>query len=350
MKAREALGYTRSNRFISPEQVQNLPANELPFAIRLAAKECPELKSASAKIRFDGAYVLQNNPGESAVPVVYVVQVESESDARAVHQFVWNQNQTPFLIVESPAIIRVYAGFKFDRDQDKPLIPTVLKSAAVALESLAAFSAESIDDGTLWKHWAHAANPATRVNETLLRDLEALDHRLQKDGVARGASHGLIGKYVYLRYLRDRGILSDKKLAKWNIDPDQLFTRQATLKAFREVDDRLQQWLNGSVFTLGEQDLDKIKREHLQLVAGVFRGESLKGKHVQQTLFDVYDFSHIPIETLSCVYEQFLHDAKSKDGTSRGKTLGAYYTPLPLATSVMPSARMASIERQSVRL
>ncbi|MEO8497670.1 MAG: hypothetical protein ABI614_21605, partial [Planctomycetota bacterium] len=336
MTIRDTLGYSRSQRFFGPEQLDQLPPNEFAFALRLAARECGNIESEDRRARFEGAYVLQREPQSPATPVVYVIEVESDAVARQVHQFVWNQNQTPFLIVESPSTIRVYPGFAFSREQDQPLFE-VARNAADLLERLSAFRAESIDDGSLWKQWAHAVDPSQRVDESLLRDLETLDRRLQKrEGMDRSASHGLIGKYVYLNYLRDRGILSDKKLAKWEIDPDQLFSKSATLKAFRKVNDELQDWLNGSVFSLGEDAVSKITADQLKLVARVFNGDSPTGmEDIQTTLFAAYDFSHIPIETLSCVYEQFLHDAKADDGSSRGKTLGAYYTPLPLADYVL---------------
>ncbi len=286
---------------------------------------------------FEGAYVLQERPQSPAIPVVYVISADSDAAARSIHQFIWNQNQTPFLIIESPSTIRLYSGFAFDRVHDRPL-EEIAKGAAEQLERLAAFRAESIDDGTIWMEWAHAVDPKQRVDETLLRDLEILDRRLQdKEGLDRTASHGLIGKYVYLNYLRARGILSDKKLAKWEIDSDHIFTKYATLRAFRRVNEELEGWLNGSVFSLGDGAISKITADQLKLVARVFAGDSPTGMtEIQTTLFSIYDFSHIPIETLSCVYEQFLHDAKEEDdGTSRGKTLGAYYTPLPLADYVL---------------
>src|ERR1019366_8955218 len=335
MQARDVLGYSHSKQFIRPDRIDDLPANELAFALRLASTECGKPGSPLDAVQFDGAYVLQREPKTPAVPVVFVFRVTTESIAQRVHQFVWNQNQSPFLIVESPTTIRVYPGFSFRRDGDHPLV-RVASGAADALARLAAFRAESIDDGTLWSHWAHAVDPSMRVDQSLLHDLEVLDARLQAEGVDREASHGLIGKFVYLRYLRDRKILSDKKLAKWEIDPDHLFTSKATLKAFRKANDELQTWLNGSVFSLGEAELAHVTLSQVQLVARVFRGDSPAGRDtVQPSLFDFYDFAHIPIETLSCVYEQFLHDAKEEDGSSRGKTLGAYYTPLPLADSVL---------------
>lgn len=336
MTISETLGYSLSKRFFGPEQLDELPANELVFALRLAAKECNGIEPEVGRARFEGAYVLQHEPQSPAIPVVYVINVDSDAVARRVHQFVWNQNQTPFLIVESPSTIRIYPGFAFNRDHDQPL-REVARGTADVLEQLAAFRAESIDDGSLWKQWAHAVDPSQRVDETLLRDLRTLDRRLQgREGMGRNASHGLIGKFVYLRYLRHRGILSDKKLSKWEIDPEQLFSKNATLKAFHKVNDELQEWLNGSVFSLGEDAVSRISADQLKLVARVFAGDSPIGMdEIQTTLFASYDFSHIPIETLSCVYEQFLHDAKEKDGSSRGKTLGAYYTPLPLADYVL---------------
>lgn len=255
--------------------------------------------------------------------------------ARQVHQFVWNQNQVPFLIVESPSTIRLYPGFAFNRAGDDPLVSPPVDKIAEVLDRLAAFRAESIDDGTIWQKWSHAVKPLERVDESLLQDLKALDKRLQAEGMDREESHGLIGKFVYLRYLKDREILSPKKLDNWGINPDHVFSRQATLKAFRQVNSKLHIWLNGSVFTLGESEVSDVSLAQLRLVAGVFQGDSPSGESVQPSLFDVYDFSHIPIETLSCVYEQFLHDAKGEDGESRGKTLGAYYTPLPLADYVL---------------
>jgi len=334
----ETLGYLRSPTFIRPDQLQRLPANELVFALRLAHQKCQTFGSKRATGQFQGAYVLQREANSPATPVVYLVQVDSDAAARRVHQFVWNQNQTPFLIVESPSTVRVYPGFSFNRDTDRPLCE-VAHGAAGFLKQLSAFRAESIDDGSLWKVWAHAVDPSQRVDEALLRDLRVLDQRLQHhDGMDRTASHALIGKFVYLKYLRHRGILSDKKLAKWEIDPDHLFTDRVTLRAFQKVNEELQDWLNGSVFSLGDGAALKPTANQLKLVASVFAGDSPVGmKGLQKSLFSRYDFSDIPIETLSCVYEQFLHDAKEEDGSSRGKTLGA---PCSADLPRVSSARM----------
>ena len=323
----ETLGYEHSRKFFPPAKSHELPANELSFALRHADQACKQLAADGQNCQFHGAYVLQNEPASPALPVVYFFEAETDTAAREIHRMVWNQNLVPFLIVASPSTVRVYPGFDYSLDEDKSLI-LVLAPVAAVLEELAAFRATAIDDGTLWKEWGHAADPLQRVDESLLRDLKALDRLLQQSGLSREASHGLIGKFVYLRYLRDRRILSDRKLDKWQIAPDAVFSQDATLRAFRSVNDRLQDWLNGSVFQLGDKALSSVTQAQLQRVAGVFFGDSPLG---QMSLFPAYDFSHIPIETLSCIYEQFLHDTKDASGQTRGKMLGAYYTPIPLA-------------------
>jgi hypothetical protein len=66
---------------------------------------------------------------------------------------------------------------------------------------------------------------------------------------------------------------------------------------------------------------------------GTFRGDNPGGQlHLD---FEAYDFSFIPIETLSVIYEQFLHSADSETEESTGKSRGAYYTPLPLVGFVI---------------
>lgn len=335
------LDYDKTKKFIRPEQFELLPANELAYALRIARQACEGLSSVDSSVRFEGAYVLEEGRISAPIPVVYVVTAESEVKARRIHQFVWNQNQVPFLILESPSMVRLYPGFSFSREANVPLadvpLADVAREAAYVLGRLEAFRADAIDDGSIWREWANSINPKRRVDESLLRDLATLDKRLQShEGMERGAAHGLIGRYVYLNYLRDRNILSEKKLMRWGIDPEQLFSKHATLKAFRRTDEELQAWLNGSVFSLGDDDLSAISADQLKLVARVFAGDSPVGMtDIQNALFSVYDFSHIPIETLSCVYEQFLHDSRGPTGTSRGRTLGAYYTPPPLADYVL---------------
>ncbi len=183
----------------------------------------------------------------------------------------------------------------------------------------------------------------------MLDHLEQLDKHLQTrlDLDAR-TSHALIGKYVFLRYLRDRGILSDHKLDEWGLDQSAVFKRNATLTAFWSLVDHLDEWLNGSVFPLPPGMRSRVRSDHLRLVAGVFFGDSPDGQlHLD---FDAYDFSFIPIETLSVIYEQFLHSSETSEGVSAGRERGAYYTPIPLVNYVLHEMGRQKPFREGMRV
>ena len=135
----------------------------------------------------------------------------------------------------------------------------------------------------------------------------------------------MIGKYVYLRYLRDRDILSDERFDLFQIDPRTVFTRKARLNKLRSLVDKLDDWLNGSVFDIPWES--GVTEEHVQRVAAAFFGDDPRSG--QGSLFEDYDFSYIPIETLSVVYEQFLH------AEGKGRSAGAYYTPIPLVNFIL---------------
>ena len=306
-----------------------------------AADFAHTFRRASDELNLRGVYALRQSvtgTRDSIIPVVYVCEVAKESEASHIHRKVWNQNVVPFLIVSAPETVRLYSGFRFSEsgaaDADRGLLH-VAKDMSTALTALSAFHSERIDDGTIWEKWGESVTPETRVDWKLLSHLNVLDEWLRTNGLDEpGVSHSLIGKYVYLRYLRDRDILSDSRLAKWGLSPGDLFSRNATLKAFWRVVDELDNWLNGSMFPLSSKGDNRPRQEHLRKVASTFAGDDpLSG---QLSLdFEAYDFSFIPIETLSVIYEQFLH-APTKDGSAtKGKKQGAYYTPIPIVNFML---------------
>ena len=328
----ETLGYDQSAHFLRRGRRLE-SARDYGHVFRKAAEDCA----------LRGVYTIQDESSGSGplVPCVYVCEARDEAEARLIHRRVWNQNVVPFLLLCTPRNVRVYSGFRYSRPESvakgDTLAQGILEPAVAfneVAERLCSFRAESIDDGALWRDRGQQVTPETRVDWKLLDSLKALGHWLLDHGLERDTAHALIGKYVYLRYLRQRGILSDRKLAKWGIDPHKVFSRGATLTAFRRLEDALEDWLNGSIFPIAGGAQSSVRAEHLQRVAGTFSGDDpVTGQlHLD---FEPFDFSHIPIETLSIIYEQFLHASPDTDGSSRGKTAGAYYTPIPLVNYVL---------------
>lgn len=331
------LGYTGSPNFLGHRQK----------AFRTAPDFGHIFRRAHSGAGLHGVYVLQP-PGvatASIVPVVYVCSASTEQEANDIHRRVWNQDVVPFVVVHTPTGVRLYSGFRHSRtiQGDRKGILDPLKDFDSLDSLLEEFHAASIDSGLLWRKRGQDVTPEDRVNWRLLDNLRTLDRWLQRQGVSKGPSHALIGKYVYLHYLRDRGILSPKKLARWGIAESSVFGKQATLEGLRVVVERLESWLNGSVFPLDFGSSPPFDEEQLRCVAGVFEGDEISeiGDRQLSLDFGAYDFSYIPIETLSVVYEQFLHapvDAGNADESgrhSRGREIGAYYTPIPVVNLML---------------
>ena len=318
----ESLGYDQSPNFIDSVEVGKPSSSRFSHIYRKAVEDCG----------LHGVYVLNDRQRNVDVPVVFYCKASSEAESSLIHQRIWNQDVAPFVLVETPATLRLYCGFRFGRhagdERSRGILEASIAFNEVA-DRLSSLSANAIDNGKVWEVWGDEVTPQTRVDWTLLANLRELERELRSQGLTRDLAHVLIGKFVYLRYLRDRKILSDRKLLKWGIGPADVFSRKAKLGAFRDVNRRLDDWLNGAIFPL---ETSAIRSSHLQLVAGVFSGDSPQGQlHLD---FQPYDFSFIPIETLSVIYEQFLHSPE-KGKLSRGRKAGAYYTPLPLVNYML---------------
>ncbi|NES20062.1 MAG: N-6 DNA methylase [Symploca sp. SIO3E6] len=162
------------------------------------------------------------------------------------------------------------------------------------------------------------------MDTQLLNNLKKLEQYLKERNLDLQIIHALIGKYVYIRYLYDRGILSKEWLVENNLNLDTVLSRKATLVGLLHLTEVLENRFNGAVFPLPPNVETIVGDEIVSLIASTFKGDDpISGQlHLD---FEAYDFSYIPVETLSSIYEQFLHS----QGT--GKQVGAVYTPEPVA-------------------
>jgi type I restriction-modification system DNA methylase subunit len=294
-----------------------------------------------------GAYVFQTSPQSNQNnillprPAVYVAETITPEQAREIHRKLWNLGYAPFLIVLLPNQVRVYNAFDFEADLktneergllvDKPLDHESLR------DLLADFTATSIDSGNIWQSpYAQKIDARQRVDQRLLRNLENLAKALMDDPhnpLDIEIAHALIGKYIYIRFLHDRRIISPEWLAEHHINLDHVLGRNATASGLRQLTEALEARFNGDIFPLQFDDV-QLQDIHVRLVASVFKGDALVSPTTLQRSidfkdFEAYDFHYIPIETLSTIYELFLH------AQGEGRSIGAYYTPETLADYVL---------------
>lgn len=339
----EELGYADSPFFLKKGTKEFATASGVGHILRSATKpECSLL----------GVYTLNDpeNLASTTAPVVYVCKARTEAAADEIHRLVWNQDIVPFLIVYTPVGVKFYSGFEYAQDGTGHLSKLLSFNEASRLAK--EFHSDEINSGRLWSAWSKRIKPQCRVNWRLLENLKNLDKYLrQACELSTKVSHALIGKYVYLNYLRDRGILSNRKLESWGVSERDIFGSSVSVAKLKIVLTKLEDWLNGNIFPLSLSGPTAPDLGHVKLVAGVFNGDDVlpSGERQLSLDFKAYDFSYIPIETLSVVYEQFLH-TPDEDGKSKGKEEGAYYTPIPVVNYMLGELEQALPLQDGVRV
>lgn len=334
----KALGYDGSLRWVAADALRALASRDHPIARTVHA--CQHFGGS-----LWGVYMLQSSRTET--PAAWVVDAPSMDAADEIHRRVWNQDVAPFLLMATPAGVRVCTGFRYG-SPDRPDDQRGVLHAALALDEVGAalddLHAERIDAGVPWRSRAASLTGEHRVDVRLLDNLRALRERLLRDKLTPATAHALIGRFLYLRHLLDRGLLTALGV---NYGDD--LGRRATVRGLRRLVEAIDDRLNGEVFPLTWTGGGAPQDRHVQEVAGAFLGDDVASgqRHLD---FRAYDFSYLPVETLSIVYEQFLtrldEDRKRLEDGETGKQkvrnegptrreAGAFYTPLPLVNYVL---------------
>lgn len=311
------LGYPQSPFFRESGDNTDLP---MPHLVRDAQR---------ANVR--GTYFIRTMGGEVRRdrPAVYVAEATTPDDARAIHRHLWNQGTTPFLLVSLPGQVRVYTPFAYDEWNER--VGQVAEPVNTALglgeviKHLGFLRADSIDSGEIWRTKGSFLTKETRVDRALINTLGALtDQLVNEHNLKREVAHTLVGRFVYLYYLRERDILSDRWIEDYaGVKPEAVFSANMRLNAFRGLTDAVDERFNGRIFPINWAAPSAPSAEALKATGRAFSGEGVGSG--QMALFQPFDFSFIPIELLSAIYEQFLHDE------GKGAEQGAFYTSEPVA-------------------
>jgi hypothetical protein len=285
-------------------------------------------------------------------PAAYFKEINhdiTDGEARQWQQCLWNHAITPMLVVATPRKVYVYSGRALparreeavDDDEGNRLVLTLERTAEV-LEQ--AQLVQSIQTGQLLQDNESKFRREQAVDQYLLQNLLALRNRLADRGLPQEAIPNLLTRLLFSCYLVERGIVLGENFANPSLahlgreHTLPMLLRELEPKAARDtlcdLFDGLKARFNGSLFY---GDLKKARQElsteNMKVVRKFLNGDSLGDG--QLTLgFWAYDFSVIPIETISGIYEHFIE----AEGSQGRKETGAYYTPPHLAELVVDTA------------
>ena len=302
------------------------------------------------------------------IPTVYLREDDAALPPAKVHalqQKFWNQGIATLLVLLDRKKTRVFSGMvppeELTPEQRSGVaeIGGFVEELNLTAQTIRAHRGAAADDyktfcrqvvsGHFYRRHAETEkfDPSAMVDAHLLKNLAAVrDELMRSKGrkLPAETAHAFLGRLLFTCYLVDRGIVSLED-EKYFAAKGWTRLRQVLKGSFDEVlarlygrlFPRLKRDFNGSMFDASNEDLDKeraaIRPAHLSAVCDFFGAHDVAQKQ-QKLVFWPYDFSFIPVETISAIYENFL----AKEGKKEKSEDGAFYTPRLLAEMTLDLA------------
>lgn len=240
-----------------------------------------------------------------------------------IHKKIWSFDQSPLAFILKDGDIEIYNAFAYEKKR-KRLEQIKLKDEQ--LDQL--FSFWNLQSGSAWewlqKEYYKDTIKKKRVNQKLFDNIKEVREKLIiGEGFTDDEANTLILRLIFVRYLIDRNVKLPEEFITGNTIIErrmsfiELIGRPRILNRFFE---ELNHKFNGVLFKDVRFELSK---EQALTLSDVFSGEVLQAGSLfygSEFFFEIFDFSIIPVELISGIYESLI------DPETR-KLNAAVYTP-----------------------
>jgi hypothetical protein len=258
---------------------------------------------------------------------------ENPPDNKDLHRKIWNFNGAPIIIIVKDAVVEIFNGFKLS-DQNNGFLDQIGGN-----EVLNDFTYFELVTGKTWEKYQEKLRYENRVDYMLLSNIRGARQLMldkfptpgdkEEEKLYTKITNALLGKIIFTRYLIDRGVKLqfENNHKSWsNADLCNLLKNHKKTKQFFDYLADPDKGFNGDLFPLTPEDYSEIPKEAYKEIIQLLEGNDVGTG--QLSLFDMYDFSIIPIEFISNIYESFV-------GQENQEKEGVYYTPLFLVDYIL---------------
>ena len=293
------------------------------------------IRTALSRIGLSCVYCVQGFP---TVGIVVMDQYDRD-DVHRIRAELWNQGHMCLLLVIAEDTVRAFTlsmrplAEPTESYENRCLLGTLnLTADALRIREWI----DGAETGRLWNERRESFPATDRVDKVLLDNLTASHELMQKSGLAADAAQALLIQTIFIAYLEDREIATKsyfKSLSGERVESFSELLDTGDAKLFEALFHKLRRDFNGDLFIAPcsfekQARSPRLTKEHLSILAQ-FRAGKMDMKS-GQTLFWGYDFSYIPIELVSAVYDRFLGER-----VEERRSQGAYYTPMFLADLIV---------------
>lgn len=264
-------------------------------------------------IKPDAFFSIDNKP--------FILFFDSPIEKKEKLKEIWNFNESPIIIITEGDSLEIYNGFEFIIEDDSLRL-------FGKTEKLNDFSYFELVTGKTWEKYQEDFSYSNRVDYKLLNNIKAARGLIITEGLSVDLTNSLLGKVIFVRYLIDREVKLDFEKEgtsrKWtNAEFCRLLSDRRNVKDFFKY---LKKKFNGDLFPISDDDIDAISSRSLSIIVNLLSGNEVSSGQI--SLFDLYDFSIIPVEFISNVYELFI-------GQDQQENQSSYYTPLFLVDYIL---------------
>lgn len=289
-----------------------------------------------------------------ARPTVCIKDARDLADdaVEALRRKLWNLGATTLLVAERETEVQLFSTFtKPARPDEKGVTAPILTDETISCLEGAELAlrlqqlVRRVETGAIYRDHPAQFNATHSIDEVLLEALGATRDLIcptpSVDGYRR--AHALIGRFLFSCYLIDRGIIGESYLTRNHLPGarDMLGllgnAGNERVAVLLRLFAALQHDFNGSLF--GEEDFATLREADVNILHRFLAGEELRNGQMALG-FKLYDFSYVPVELISSIYQEFLGAEAEAEATARVRSrlrnhgqrrYGAYYTPPRLA-------------------
>ncbi len=252
------------------------------------------------------------------------------------HLLYWNRNDIPISVMVFPEEIRVYNNFTQNRKKALLCNSKNEKQYTAMINDL---KASKITTKIVWERLEKLSTSKDRVDKQLLSNIRnTVLYANREHGMMLEDAYNFMSLCIFVKYLEDRKMLKPSVFLKWGANSFTDLLENVSIEGLGEFFKLLKERFNGDLFVVSDKNLPS--NEQLAVFYKFFRGDDIYTDGDSQLTLFPYDFSVIPIELISNIYETFLSADDEVKKEKKAAQTGTFYTPYYLADYIVQKSFM----------
>ena len=264
----------------------------------------------------------------------YKYNLYNEDNITTLQKKVWSSGNVPLVCVFYDTEIKIIDCTTHVKDE-KPVFLTTISLISKVKNTYDELFAVKIKTGVFWEEEDNKKRFNFKQNSSyniLINWIKELRNNYKKilDANELGIINKVIIQSILIKYLEERkdengsNLFQDKYFKEYNNATSFIDVLNCNID-FINLLDKLQKDFNGNLFKWSNKEKEALEKMDLSLLAKALNGYVNPDDKDQLVLelIRYYEFSYVPVELISRLYEEFLGEDKHEEGL--------YYTPSHLA-------------------